>query len=422
MKGHIRQRSSGHWAIILDIPDPQTGKRRRKWHAFSGTKRGAQSECARLITEMKSGEYIEASKLTVGQWCEQWINAGAPGRRKKKVGQRTLERYDQLLRTHVKPKLGARLLQKLQATEIDQLYIDLEALVDEDGDRKIAPMTLHHVHTVFNSCLSTAERKGLLKANPMSRVEQVPSGSEGDHGLALDEADLATLVAGFKASPIMYAPVAVDAATGVRRNELLAFRWIDFAPENKTLKVERALEVTKKFGVRFKAPKTWRGRRTIALDDGTVAGLLKERERHLRLCAGVPDGAEADLSLIRLPDDALIFPAMAGRGKDFSLSTPRDVRNFTKAFTKQAKLLGFDGFKFHHLRGTHATLLLDRGVPAHTVAERLGDDPAVLLRNYAKRKRQRGDKPTADAKVTAAIDALAVGFLGPAETHSVAKW
>jgi hypothetical protein len=34
MKGHIRERSPGHWAIILDIPDPQTGKRRRKWHSF----------------------------------------------------------------------------------------------------------------------------------------------------------------------------------------------------------------------------------------------------------------------------------------------------------------------------------------------------------------------------------------------------
>jgi integrase len=411
MKGHIRERSPGHWAIILDQRDPATGKRKRKWHSFKGTKRHAQTECSRLVTEMKSGEYIEASKLTVGQWIDQWINAGAPGRKKKKVSQRTLERYDQLLRTHVKPKLGARPLQKLQATDIDQVYIELESLVDDDGDRKIAPMTLHHVHTVFNSCLSTAERKGLFKFNPMTRVEQVPSGGESDHGLALDEPDLAALVAGFKPSPIMYTPVAVDAATGVRRNELLAFRWTDFDPEKKALKVDRALEVTKKFGVRFKPPKTWRGKRTIVLDDGTVSLLLQLRETHLRLFAGVPDGVDVDLSLMRLPDDALIFPAMPGRGKDFSFSTPRNTRNFTKEFTKRAALLGFEGFTFHHLRGTHATLLLDRGVPLHTVAERIGDDPAVLLRNYAKRKRQRGDKPTTDKKMSDAIGALAAGFL-----------
>jgi hypothetical protein len=33
MKGHLRERSPGHWAIILDIPDPKTGNRRRKWHS-----------------------------------------------------------------------------------------------------------------------------------------------------------------------------------------------------------------------------------------------------------------------------------------------------------------------------------------------------------------------------------------------------
>ena len=30
MKGHIRERSPGHWAIVIDQPDPTTGERRRK--------------------------------------------------------------------------------------------------------------------------------------------------------------------------------------------------------------------------------------------------------------------------------------------------------------------------------------------------------------------------------------------------------
>jgi hypothetical protein len=58
MKGHLRERSPGHWAIILDVQD-SAGKRKRKWHSFDGTKREAQAECARLITELKSGAYVE---------------------------------------------------------------------------------------------------------------------------------------------------------------------------------------------------------------------------------------------------------------------------------------------------------------------------------------------------------------------------
>jgi integrase len=190
---------------------------------------------------------------------------------------------------------------------------------------------------------------------------------------------------------------------------MLAFRWADFDSEKKTIRIERALEVTKKFGTRYKPPKTWRGLRTVALDDGSVSLLLQLRETHQRLRAGVPDGVEIDLSLVRLPDDALIFPNPPGSGEDFSFTQPRDPHTFSKQFRRRAVNLGFSDFKFHHLRGTHATLLLDRGVPVHTVAERIGDDPSVLLKNYAKRKREQ----TADNSVSAVISALAAGFLQP---------
>jgi integrase len=393
-----RPKGSDRWSIILEQRDPVTGKRKQKWHSFKGTAKAAQKERIRLLHETNDGTYIEPSKLTVEHWIDQWIEAGAPGRKKKKVGQRTLERYEELLRVHVKPKLGARPLQKLQATEIDGLYNELEG--------KMAPMTLHHVHITFNSCLSTAERKGILKSNPMKRTEQVPSGGESDHGVALDETELATLVAGFKPSSL-YPIVALDASTGPRRNEILAFRWIDHDPEKKTLKVERALEVTKKFGLRYKPPKTKRGLRTIALDDATNAMLLNEKEKHLRIGAGVPDGVDVDLSLVKLPADALMFPNVPEPGEAFSFTTPRNPRNFSKEFARRAALLGFADVRFHDLRGTHSTLLLDRGVPVHIVAERIGDDPAVLLRNYAKRKR----KNTVDISVSAVISALAAGFL-----------
>jgi integrase len=367
---------------------------------FHGSLSAARKELRALIRSGEVGDHVTPDKIKLSEWIDHWIGSGAPGRKKKRVGQRTLERYEELLRVHVKPKLGARPLQKLQAVEIDELYAELE--------NKMAPMTLHHVHVTFNSCLSTAERKGLVKVNPMRRAEQVPSAGESDHGEALEAVDLGTLVRGFKPSASMYTPVAVDAATGARRNELLAFRWTDLDVDKKALRVDRAIEVTKKFGVRYKAPKTKRGLRAIALDDASLAILLKERERHQRIYAGIPDGVEVDLSLVRLPDDALIFPAVPQLGQDFSFNTPRNPRNFSKEFARRARRLGFAGFTFHHLRGTHATLLLDRGVPVHIVAERIGDDPAVLLRNYAKRKRNT----TANSSISTDINALTAGFLG----------
>jgi integrase len=295
------------------------------------------------------------------------------------------------------PTLGARPMQQIQATEIDALYRKLE-------DR-IAPRTAHHVHIALGSCLATAVRKGLLVANPLERAERIPSPGEADHGTVLDADQLRALVGAFKGS-VLYPIVATAAFTGARRSEVLALRWSDLDAEKKTLRIERAVDQVHDEPLALKEPKTARGKRTIAIDDALIALLLAERERHLRIRAGVPDGAAVDLSLVRLPDDALIFPNPPAPGEDFSFTALRSPDNITKGFARQVRKLGFPGLRFHDLRGSHETLLLDAGVPVHVVASRCGHDPAVLLRSYAKRTRG------ADTSAAAVIAGLSKGVLG----------
>jgi integrase len=222
------------------------------------------------------------------------------------------------------------------------------------------------------------------------------------HEEGLDEAELAALVAGFKGLSV-YPIVVLAAATGARRNELLALRWTDLDVEKNTLRIERALEPTKKFGLRVKPPKTKRGLRTIDIDDATIAVLLAEKERHQRLVAGIPDGVDIDLSLVRLPEKALMFPSPEG---ELDLTKWRSPADVSKQFRRKADLLGF-GIKFHTLRGIHATALLDANVPLDLVAKRIGDDPVTLLRSYTKRKRSRASGEA----VSAALTAMASGFL-----------
>jgi integrase len=382
------------------------GKRFTK--TFHGTLTEARKELRRLIGSADVGEHVAPDKVTVEQWIDEWIGAGAPGRKKKRVSERTLERYADLLRVHIRPVLGSRRLQALQATEIDKLYADMATA------KVISPRTQHHVHTVFSSALSTATRKGMLVVNPMMRVEQVPTVTEfdadtetDDIGEGMSDAELAELIRGFKNSSI-FPIVALAAATGARRNELLALRWSDLDMAKRTLRIERAWEQTKKHGLRLKPPKTKRGLRTIDLDAELLSLLAALRETHQRLCAGVPDGVDVDLSLIKLPAGALMFPNPPEGGEEFSLTAPRNPRSVTQAFARRAGALGFGRTRFHDLRGIHSTALLDAGIPVHTVAQRIGDDPATLLRSYAKRKRSK----VADERLSDVIAGLATGFLG----------
>jgi integrase len=176
----------------------------------------------------------------------------------------------------------------------------------------------------------------------------------------------------------------------MRRGEILALRWTDFDPAAKTLRIERALEYTVGHELEFKAPKSERGRRTIAIDDFLIELLRKEREKYLRIVAGVPAGAAVDLLLVRLADEALVFPSPEG-----DLSLPRHPDPITKQFRLRAIKLGFPGLRFHDLRGSHGTWLLDKGAPVHTVAKRLGHDPGVLLRVYAKRTKKSDESAAA---------------------------
>jgi integrase len=101
------------------------------------------------------------------------------------------------------------------------------------------------------------------------------------------------------------------------------------------------------------------------------------------------------------PADALIFPSTEAAAK-LDFSRPRHPHHVTHAFSERAAWCGFKGLRFHDLRGSHETALLDAGVPVHVVAARCGHDPAVLLRSYAKRTRG------ADESAAAAIGALGI--------------
>ena len=117
MKGSIRERSPGHFAIILDQRDPSTGKRKRKWHSFTGTKRQAQIECARLISDTSDGSYVEPSKVTVLQFLQRWLKHIKPN-----VSPRTHERYEQIALKNIAPLLGAKILSRLQPIDISEAY------------------------------------------------------------------------------------------------------------------------------------------------------------------------------------------------------------------------------------------------------------------------------------------------------------
>jgi hypothetical protein len=118
MKGHIRERGKGNWYAVLSVRDPETGKRKVKWRSLPDCKgkREAQHECARLITEMRNGGYVEADKATVAQFLDRWLEQV-----KSQISPRTYERYAEIAHKNLAPALGAIRLTKLQPIHIPHI-------------------------------------------------------------------------------------------------------------------------------------------------------------------------------------------------------------------------------------------------------------------------------------------------------------
>jgi len=366
--GSIQKRGENSWRLRYYVGDVR--------HAltFRGTRKEAAEKLRSLLADADKGTHVAPDKVTLRDWAAQWIGLKAAERQHK-----TVARYEDLLAKHVLPKLGERPIQQIKPIEIQLLYAELE----------MADRTKHHIATVLKACLQAAVDIGkVLQTNPAAAIKK-PSAEDSDIGIALEQEKIAALVEGFRGSTLFDLTFLV-AFTGMRREEVLALRWSDFDPAAKTLKIERALTYTPKHGLEFKVPKSKRSRRTVTIDDTLVALLLRMREPYQRMVAGAPDGADVDLSLVRIPDDWLVFPAPAGEPHQ-----PRHLDAVTKQFTKRAKkILGFK-FRLHDLRVSHETWLLDQGTPVHVVAKRCGHDPALLLKVYAKRT-QKSDESAAE--------------------------
>jgi len=87
------------------------------------------------------------------------------------------------------------------------------------------------------------------------------------------------------------------------------------------------------------------------------------------------------LQLVR--NDALVFGDIEGQHRN-----PEHVsRQFARDITRCRLALGEDSvpvIRLHDLRHTHATILLQAGVPVHVVSQRLGHaSPTVTLSVYA---------------------------------------
>jgi len=206
---------------------------------------------------------------------------------------------------------------------------------------------------------------GLVGRNPVDHVE-IPRKRHVEMSVWDEEQVKLFLAEARRSSP--YYPLYLAAlTTGMRQGELLGLRWQDV---NLTIGEARVTQTFYRLGRQsiFKAPKTDKGRRTVALPTVLVEVLTKISQVRSRRKQEAGDEYQ-DLGLVFCQPNGKPFHAQNIVRRDFE---PTILR---------AKV---PRIRFHDLRHCHATLLLQQGVHPKIVQERLGHaTPAFTLHVYS---------------------------------------
>jgi len=340
LKGHIRKRGS-KWCFVLDIGrDPETGKRRQKWFSGFATKKEAERAMVEKIAEINRGDYVEPSKMTVREFLNMWLLDEVKPNRKTT----TYDLYRSLSKNHIIPEIGNIPLNKLTTIHIHRFSKSLL-------DKGVSPTTTKFNIRIIKVALNWAVKMQLIPKNPAANFQTSvkPAGSEMKVWTDQQVNQFLQAARGSKYYPAYYLAV----STGMRIGEILGLKWSDVDFDQGVISIRRILQRTSEGLKLVDQTKTTKSRRLINISPSTVEVLKKHRIKQ-----------KEEMIKYNYRNADLVFTTRSGK--------PVEPRTFREYFATIVKKAGLPRIRFHDLRHTHATLLLQQGVHPKIVSERLG--------------------------------------------------
>ncbi|MEO2107153.1 MAG: site-specific integrase [Actinomycetota bacterium] len=350
------------WGYRLKIAKKPDGTWQEQWKLGFPTKGAADEALAKQQAAIRENRHVVASVITVADYLTTvWLEATKPPR----VRPQTWNDRAAKIRLHVVPHLGHLRLQDLAPGDLTELYNQLLVDGNQRDGGGLSVTSVRSLHRILRKAFNDAMRWGHLPHNPTALADPPPAANERASRRRSMKIwtpeQLGTFLAATEGQP-HHVLWSLAAFTGMRRSELLALAWNEVRLDTARLHV-RASMVTQADGtyVRSHELKSSTSARTIELDPDTVQLLVQHRAdtRHL------PNPME------------LVFPGSAGDGW---LSPPA----VSIAFRRAVRSVDVPIVRFHDLRHTHASLLLQSRVNPKVVSERLGHSSvAFTLDTYA---------------------------------------
>ncbi|MCC9709258.1 site-specific integrase [Streptomyces sp. MNU76] len=363
--GTVYQRKDGRWEAAGYVLAP--GNTRKRVRVYGTTRKDALAMLTEKIAASNRGLPVPSAQGSVAAYLTYWLENVAV----HQLRENTHTRYAACVDRYLFPGLGKKKLTKITAKDVRTWLNQLRTIcqccargIDADRDqprccaagaccsKRLSPLTLTYIHSVLKSALEHAVREEEIPRNVARNVRTGTPRPRRFEPLTADEArQFLTATRGHR----LHALFELALHTGLRKGELLGLHWEDLDLGSGTAAIRRTLQRTSAGGLTTLPTKTRASERRIALPARCIQSLKHHHEQQQR---------EREAAGTTWQHNGHVFTTPQGR--------PIDPTNLTRTFTTLLGKAGLRRIRFHDLRHSTATLLLEQGVELVVIKELLG--------------------------------------------------
>ncbi|MCA1027669.1 site-specific integrase [Cytobacillus kochii] len=341
MRGSVRKRGN-YYQYRFHTRDPLTNERKEISKGGFERKKDAEKALAQAISEFENGSFISHKTVLFKDLIKMWYEE-----KEETVRASTLYSYKRAIEARIRPKFDNADVKKIKPMHIHNFYQDLKK-------QGLSSKYISYVGVILGNIMNKAVEMEFIHSNPVNKAKKPKIQKKKQLSWTKEETLLFLDKIRFRTKYHLAYYIAFY--TGMRVGEILGLHWDDIDYEAKMIHVQHTLTLQE--GTYVIGPvKTESSDRWIPIGDFLIKMLKDHKENS------------------PYTNETFVFCT-----RNNTLVGPYTLRRNIKTVSRE---LGIPEIRFHDIRRTHTTILIDEGVSPKVVSQRLGhSDVSITLNVY----------------------------------------